>query len=232
MQFPTPPTIDVPRWAYSTGADILEPSDSQKMTGWVAVPGHNYAPPPPYQIVNWLNYSAGEWINYIATQFIPSFEDSIKSSGVILSHLITNPALNFLLQSNTPTYYGITSSLPPWNSSYFIAPITGLYEIDLSLTPLPYNYGLNSSSGFWQYQLIILRNVSEQSFIYTKYNYIPDGSSNTTGTSIINSDTFSVKLFFTAGDIIQFKWMNHNTDLSSIYNSQYNGNSITISWNI
>lgn len=74
MALPTPPTIDLPLWAYGGGAVLTEPPSGQRSTGWTAVPGQNYGQIPPYQWQNWLNNSAGQWLNYTYTalQFVSS----------------------------------------------------------------------------------------------------------------------------------------------------------------
>jgi cell division protein FtsB len=65
--YPTPPTIGLPLWAYSSGARVTEPPDSQKLSGWVPILGQEIGQKPPYQWVNWLCLSTGTWIQYLQT---------------------------------------------------------------------------------------------------------------------------------------------------------------------
>ena len=83
MAFPTPPPIDIPRWAY-VGGVYTEPPSSVRETGFTAVPGQNYAEPPPYQWINWLQYSDGEWIYYIAASALPYLQQGNFDSGINL----------------------------------------------------------------------------------------------------------------------------------------------------
>lgn len=117
--FPTPPAIDIPRWSYD-GGTYTEPPLTNRQIGWAAVPGQNYAQPPPYQWVNWLSYSTGEWINYVAAYAIPYLQNGNFDNGI---NVFNNNSAKFynaandkytsIRSSNSQTSSGIDLVLPP-----------------------------------------------------------------------------------------------------------------------
>lgn len=138
MSFPTQPTINLPLWA-SSGV-VTEPNLTQKESGWVPVPGQNYAYPPPYQWVNWLQNSTYQWIQYLSASinaiksgaanemgfYSSSFEDEYTVS--------TSSAVNLKLGNKSIVYYN--TSLTPYDptTGVFTAPQTGIYRCFLNMT--------------------------------------------------------------------------------------------------
>lgn len=119
MTFPTPPAIDIPRWCFD-GGTYTEPPLTNRQIGWAAVPGQNYAQPPPYQWVNWLSYSTGEWINYVAAYAIPYLQNGNFDNGISIFnnnsakfYNAANDKYTSIRSSNSQTSSGIDLVLPP-----------------------------------------------------------------------------------------------------------------------
>lgn len=119
MTFPTPPAIDIPRWCFD-GGTYTEPPLTNRQIGWAAVPGQNYAQPPPYQWVNWLSYSTGEWINYVAAYAIPYLQNGNFDNGISIFnnnsakfYNTANDKYTSIRSSNSQTSSGIDLVLPP-----------------------------------------------------------------------------------------------------------------------
>lgn len=127
MTFPTPPAVDLPKWCYSGGV-YLEPPLSQRESGWVAVPGQNYAEPPPYQWVNWLSYSTGEWVEYLAAYALPYVAAGKFDAGL---ELYNNQPAKFYNAANDK-YTSIKSS-----PSQSAASVPLVLPPALPTTPLP-----------------------------------------------------------------------------------------------
>jgi hypothetical protein len=212
MPFPNPPSIDIPRWAYSGGI-FLEPSLLQRQTGWTVIPGQNVGQIPPYQWVNWLDYSTGEWINYIATQWIPYAQTQAFSSGVLLTTTTQTITTNNNLIFTTPTYFNFSGTA--WTTDTFTAQITGVHEISFSVQNLNTPVFNNNN----EYSISVNKNGSTLLFYYQHAQWAVSPATDLT------CDSFTIKEILNSGDTITFNFV------SSSLTYQYGTISqICISW--
>ena len=190
MPYPDPPSIDIPRWAYS-GGTYTEPNLTKRQLGWVAVPGQNYGEIPPYQWMNWLQYSTGEWINYFndAINYIENGSTQPRRA-VIWNDAGANvsPAGGVLLPFDSVNYFNTLTT--PWNTSTntFTVPEASNYYIT---TNIFFQTTGSSSSG-----LIIYFKVNGLDIYYL----FATGSFPTSG--VVSANVYFPGL--TAGITIQF----------------------------
>lgn len=156
--YPTPPTIGLPLWAYSTGARVTEPPDSQKLTGWVPILGQEIGQKPPYQWVNWLSLSTGTWIQYLqsaSAQLITDVLELQLNVADLQSRVTVLESKVATLQSQVATLQSQVAFL----NSRQTANISGRGNdwADESLSPTPKNVRVRFNS------------------LYTSYN-LPDGT--------------------------------------------------------
>lgn len=72
---PRPPVV--PRWATDGGAQIIEPTEGKKNTGWIS------EEPPPFQFMNWVQNLFGEWTKYFDdTGELQTFNDDVVRNQV------------------------------------------------------------------------------------------------------------------------------------------------------
>jgi hypothetical protein len=63
-----PTKREIPWGNSAIEANIAEPADGQKLSGWTGTPA------PPYQWFNWILRQAGKWIEYLRARGIPDYD--------------------------------------------------------------------------------------------------------------------------------------------------------------
>jgi hypothetical protein len=180
--YPTPPTIGFPLWAYSTGARVTEPPDSQKLTGWVPILGQEIGQKPPYQWVNWLSLSTGTWIQYLqaaSSQVITDVLALQVNVADLQSRVTVLESKVATLQSQVATLQSEVAFLNSRQTSSISGTSNDWYfEVaasDLQVTRVQFvcsYFFYNTPSGTWDsYTLVAFYKTTYQISVYTILSY-------------------------------------------------------------
>ena len=90
------PTREVAWASAAAGADIAEPSDGQKLSGWTGTPA------PIYQWFNWILWKAAAWISYLRARGIADY-DAVESYRVGDRVQGSDNKAYKCIQANTPS---------------------------------------------------------------------------------------------------------------------------------